>query len=368
MSKKGKSHQVRRAKKEWTKRNRSRVSRLEQLGSDEENFDNITSGQQAMRPKGVEIDGEGNHDDLQRGEVVRSQSGLYTVALDRDNERVDCRAKRGASTENESTTLVTVGDRVRVQLLEEGKGLIHHVEERKSVIGRAGTGAKKGGHQVIAANLDLLFCVVSAERDNVRQSVIDRFIVGALLGEITPVIVLNKIDTADEEYLEMLEEGLEIYPDLGYEVIFTSATEDWGIEAIHQFTAGKTAALVGQSGVGKSTLVNAVLGREEREVGEVRARDRRGRHTTTNSEILPLPGGGRLIDTPGLREFGIWDLEGEELDGYFVEFLDHLQDCKYLPCTHTHEPACAVKVAVEAGEIDPGRFESYLSIFASLSS
>ncbi len=366
MAKKEGSHQARRAKKEWTKGGRGRVSRLESIGGDEANFDDIVSGQQSMRPRGVEIDAEKELGDLLRGEVIRSQSGLYTVALDDGDQILDCRVKRGASTENDDATLVTVGDRVRLQDLEEENGLIHHVEERKSVIGRVGTGSKKGGHQVIAANLDLLFCVVSAERDNVRQTVIDRFIVGALLGEVEPVIILNKIDTADDEYLEMLEEGLGIYPDLGYEVIFTSATEDAGIDAVRAFVSGKTAALVGQSGVGKSTLVNAVLGRKEREVGEVRARDRRGRHTTTSSEIIEIPGGGRLIDTPGLREFGIWDLEGQELDGYFVEFLDHLQECKYLPCTHTHEPECAVKDAVETGEIDPGRYASYLSIFESL--
>ena len=366
MAKKGGSHRARRAKKEWTKGRKERVSRLESIGRDEENFDDIVTGQQSMRPLGVEIDSEGEYGDLPRGEVIRSQSGLYRVDLRESDEMLDCRVKRGASTENEDATLVTVGDIVRAQPLEEGNGLIHHVEERTSVIGRAGTGSKRGGHQVIAANLDLLFCVVSAERDNVRQTVIDRFIVGALLGEVEPVIILNKIDTADDEYLEMLEEGLGVYLDLGYEVIFTSATEDAGIDAVREFVSGKTAALVGQSGVGKSTLVNAVLGRREREVGEVRARDRRGRHTTTSSEIIDIPGGGRLIDTPGLREFGIWDLEGQELDGYFVEFLDHLQECRYLPCTHTHEPGCAVKEAVEAGEIDPGRYVSYLSIFESL--
>lgn len=368
MSKRSENSRARRAKRDWTKGNRGRVSRLESKGKKEEDFDDVLSGRESMRPRAISIDDEGDIEDLPQGEVIRSQSGLYEVALEGDTGVLACRVKRGASTGNNDATLVTVGDRVRVQPLEDGHGLIHHVEERASVIGRAGTGSKRGGHQVIAANLELLFCVISAERDNVRQTVIDRYIVGALLGGVEPVIILNKIDTADEEFQEMLEEGLGIYVDLGYDVIFTSATEDVGIDAVRDFVRGKTAALVGQSGVGKSTLVNAVLGREERLTAEVRASDRRGRHTTTSSEIIPVPGGGRLIDTPGLREFGIWDLEPEELDGYFVEFLDYLQDCKYLPCTHTHEPDCAVKQAVEEGKIDPGRYASYLSLYQSLES
>jgi ribosome biogenesis GTPase len=368
MSKRSDNSRARRAKRDWTKGNRGRVSRLESKGKKEEDFDDVLSGRESMRPRAITIDDEGDIDDLPKGEVIRAQSGLYEIALEGGEDVLSCRVKRGASTENNDATLVTVGDQVRVQPLEDGHGLIHHIEERASVIGRAGTGSKRGGHQVIAANLELLFCVLSAERDDVRQTVIDRYIVGALLGGVEPVIILNKIDTADEEFQEMLEEGLGIYVDLGYDVIFTSATEDVGIDAIREFVRGKTAALVGQSGVGKSTLVNAVLGREERLTAEVRSRDRRGRHTTTSSEIIPVPGGGRLIDTPGLREFGIWDLEPEELDGYFVEFLDYLQDCKYLPCTHTHEPECAVKKAVEDGKIDPGRYASYLSLYASLES
>lgn len=366
MAKKSGNSRARRAKRDWTKGNRSRVSRLESKGKKEEDYDDVLSGRASMRPRAISIDDTGDIDELPRGEVLRAQSGLYDVDLEEFDGTVACRVKRGASTENNDATLVTVGDMVRVQPLEEGHGLIHHVEERKSVVGRSGTGAKRGGHQVIAANLELLFCVVSAERDDVRQTVIDRYIVGALLGGVEPVIILNKIDTADEEFQEMLEEGLGVYVDLGYDVIFTSATEEVGIDAVRDFVRGKTAALVGQSGVGKSTLVNAVLGRQEREVGEVRASDRRGRHTTTNSEIVPVPGGGRLIDTPGLREFGIWDLEGQELDGYFVEFLDYLQECRYTPCTHTHEPGCAVKEAVEQGKIDQGRYVSYLSIYESL--
>ena len=366
MSKRKESQRARRVKKDWTKGNRGRLSRLDAIGGKEEDFDALTGGRESMRPRGVTIDELRDVEALPRGEVVRTQSGTYDVALEGSGTIVSCRVKRGASTENPQATIVVIGDVVRVAMMEGNHGLIQHVEERHGIIGRAGTGAHRGGQQVIAANVDMILCVVSAERDNIRPSLIDRFIVGALLGEVEPVIVVNKIDTADEQFIEAIAETLAIYPELGYQVLFTSATTGYGLEDLVAACAGLTCAIIGQSGVGKSTLVNAVLGREEREVGEVRASDRRGRHTTVGSQILDMPGGGRLIDTPGLREFGIWDLDPQELDGYFVEFADYHQKCKYLPCTHTHEPECAVQAAVEAGEIDQGRYESYLAILETL--
>ena len=366
MSKQKGSHRARRARKDWTKGNRDRLSRLDREGDSEEHFDAVQSGRQRMRPRAVTIDEVGDLEEFLRGQVVRAQSGVYEVSLDEGEELLACRVKRGASTENDDATLVTIGDFVHTQPLEGSHGLIHHVEERHTFIGRSGTGRQKGSQQIIAANLDAVFCVATAERDSFRRTVIDRYIVGALLGDVVPVIVLNKIDTADEYYLQALKEDLSVYEELGYTLLFTSAKTMEGIDELRETCRNRITAMVGQSGVGKSTLVNVVLGREERETGEVRESDRRGRHTTVGSEILPIPGGGQLIDTPGLREFGIYDLEPQELDGYFVEFLDYLQDCKYLPCTHTHEPGCAVRGAVEEGEIDEGRYVSYLGIIDTL--
>lgn len=342
------------------------MSRMSTAEGDDANRDSMTVGQERMRPRAITIDEAGNTGRLPRGEVVHSQSGVYTVRIAENRQTFSCRVKRGASTENADATLVTIGDIVRVQPLEDGHGLIHHIESRKTLIGRSGTGRHQGGRQVIAANLDQILCVASAEREDFRLTVIDRFIVGALLGEVTPIIVVNKIDTADEAFAQALTEGLSLYLDLGYQLIFMSARSGEGIAELREICRDKTSALVGQSGVGKSTIANAMLGREARETGAVRETDQRGRHTTVGSEILDLAGGGRLIDTPGLREFGIWDLEPQELDGYFVEFLNYLQNCKYLPCTHTHEPGCAVIQAVEEGVIDEGRYTSYLAIFDTL--
>lgn len=354
-----KHSRLRRARKDWVKGNRERISRID---ADDES---VAGGHERMRPRAIAIDEAGNALELPRGQVVRTESGRNEVRLDESGATLLCQVKRGASTDNEGSTLVVVGDHVRVQPLEEGRGLIFHVEERRSRIGRAAAGGKRM-EQVVAANVDVILCTIAADRPDFRRTVLDRFIVAALLGGSEPIIVVNKIDTLDDVLAELIGEEVEVYHDLGYPIHFISASTGEGLEGLLEAIAGRTAVLVGQSGAGKSTITNAMVGTDVRRVGEVREKDRRGIHTTVDSVMLPLPGGGWLIDTPGLREFGIWDLEPEELDGYFVEFGDFLQQCRYLPCTHTHEPGCAVRDAVDKGLIDEGRYESYLSIYESL--
>ena len=322
-------------------------------------------GHEKMRPKAITIDDVRDVDELPRGQVMEVESGRYDVKLDTTGELLACRLKRGASTENEQSTIVVVGDFVRVQPLEGERGLIHHVEERSTRLGRTASG-QEGMEHVLAANVDTLFCVAAADRPDFRRTIIDRYIVAAHLGGVTPVIVLNKMDTVDGELRELLEEEIAVYSDIGYETILTSVETGEGIDELMERVRDRVCVFIGQSGVGKSSLTNALLGRDVRRISEVREKDRRGTHTTISSTMLPVPSGGYIIDTPGMREFGIWDLEPEELDAYFTEFLDYLRDCKYLPCTHTHEPGCAVRAAVERGEIDEGRYASYLAIFDSL--
>lgn len=356
----GKHSRLRRAQKDWVKGNRERAQRIDPEA------EGAAAGRERMKPKAITLEADGNVIALPRGRVMLAESGRYDVRLDEGGEVLNCKVKRGASTENELSTLVVVGDFVRVQPLEDGRGLIHHVEERATHLGRNAAG-REGMEHVIAANVDLLVCIVSADRPNFRRTIIDRYIVSALLGHVKPLVVMNKMDTVEGELDELLREEMAIYEDLGYQTLFTSTVTGEGIEELASAIAGITTVLVGHSGVGKSSLTNVLLGRNERRTGEVREKDRRGTHTTIGSAMMPLPDdGGYLIDTPGMREFGIWDLEPEELDGYFVEFQDYLQQCRFLPCTHTHEPGCAVIAAVEEGEIDEGRYASYLNIFESL--
>ena len=257
--------------------------------------------------------------------------------------------------------LVTVGDFV---LFEKEKGLIVHVEPRKSVLSRLEhlTGKKE---QLIAANIDQVLITVSVVAPPLKPSLIDRYIIATRKGNMEPVIVINKVDLLENE--NVLKDFVKTYRSLGLRVLMVSAISGVGMEELKEVMRGKASVFSGQSGVGKSSLINATTGLDLA-IGELAIKTQKGSHTTTGAHLIPLACGGWCIDTPGIRSFGMWELKKEDLDAFFPEISEQGLDCKYQNCTHTHEPSCAVRQAVEAGTLSHLRYESYCKLLEEISS
>jgi ribosome biogenesis GTPase len=274
-----------------------------------------------------------------------------------DGRRLGCMASgRGKA--------AVVGDRVRLEGGREGQ-LVVEVAPRETEFVRADALGRRA--QVLAANVTRVF-VVCAVEPPLREGLIDRYIVAAERAGAEAHVVFNKLDLLDddEELDEEVRERLAVYPPLGYPVHFASAHDGRGIDGLRAAIVGQTGIFVGHSGVGKTSLLNALdpgLGERVQELSEGSGR---GRHTTTTSALYRLPGGGEIIDSPGVRAFGLWGIEPDEVKLHFVEFGEYAQQCKFANCTHDHEPGCAVVDAVEAGHIHPERYESYLRIRDSL--
>lgn len=260
-----------------------------------------------------------------------------------------------------STNPIAVGDLVEYEGGEGGLATIKSILPRKNHIIRKSTNLSRQSH-VIASNLDMVFLVMTIDMPQVKLPFIDRFLVTCEAYNVPVTIVINKMDIYGEETMEMVRAFEQIYSHAGYRIIECSATTGMGIEEIREACKDKIVLFSGQSGVGKSSLIGALDPALDLRVGEISAYHQQGKHTTTFYEMHPISTGGFVIDTPGIRGFGLVDVSQLELSGYFPEMLRVEDNCRFAPCTHTHEPGCAVKEAVENGEISVERYESYLGM------
>ena len=292
--------------------------------------------------------------------IVPDCTGRRYIILTPDGRRLETRL-RGRLRLNGSRTTnpVAVGDRVLYEETPEG-ATITAVEPRRNYLIRRASNLSKESH-VIASNLDRALLVATLFSPVTNTEFIDRFLVTCEAYAIPAAIVLNKLDLAAERPDE-LDEFIAIYETAGYAVYPVSATEGTGLETLRELTAGKTTLLTGNSGAGKSTLIKALVPDADVRINRISEYHHKGMHTTTFARMYPLAGGGNIIDTPGIKGFGLVDIEPGEVFRYFPEFMRHSPDCQYYNCTHTHEPGCAVTAAVERGDIAPQRYISYIKL------
>lgn len=269
-------------------------------------------------------------------------------------------------------TLVVVGDRVwyipEATTTEPGqqKGVIIRVDDRTTILSRRAAGRAQR-EQVLVANVDQLAIVIAAAQPDYHRRLIDRYLIAADKGDLEPLIIVNKVDLVSGDLLAVIVEDLLVYADdLHLDVFFVSTVTKAGIAELLSRLSGKCTLIAGQSGVGKTSMIN-LLTQNQFRVGEISRQYQKGRHTTTGATVIPLPGGGSVVDSPGIREFALWQLGADELQYYFVEFAPHAPNCKFASCTHTHEPGCAVKQAVDDGTVEEGRYNSYTILLEEVS-
>ncbi len=296
-----------------------------------------------------------------QGTVIKSSGSVYGVRAT-DGRVVDCRVKGNFRLKGiRSTNPVAVGDHVKFDVRSDGTAYIVEILERKNYIVRKASNLSKQSH-ILAANLDLCFLVVTINHPATATTFIDRFLAAAEAYRVPTVLVFNKTDLYNEAEREELEYLTALYESIGYSCMRTSATDGSGIEQLREAMRGKVSLLAGNSGVGKSSIANAIAPEIAARVGEISKTHDTGMHTTTYTEMFEFMPGSYLVDTPGVKGFGTFDMEAEEISHYFVEFFSLSRDCRYSNCTHTHEPGCAVLQALEKGEIAPSRYQSYLSM------
>ena len=296
-----------------------------------------------------------------QGTVIKSSGSVYGVRAI-DGTVVDCRVKGNFRLKGiRSTNPVAVGDNVVFDMREDGTAYIVDILERKNYIVRKASNLSKQSH-ILAANLDLCFLIATVSHPVTATTFIDRFLASAEAYRVPVVIVFNKTDLYNNAEQEELEYLTALYESIGYRCLHTSTVTNSGIDTLKEMMQGKTSLFAGNSGVGKSSLVNAISPEIAAKVGEISKTHDTGMHTTTYTEMFEFMPDSYIVDTPGVKGFGTFDMEVEEISHYFVEFFELSKDCRYGNCTHTHEPGCAVLEALERGEIAPSRYQSYLSM------
>ncbi len=314
--------------------------------------------------------------DLIEGLVIKAQSGFFTVHTEEGD--FTCRLRGRLKEEWRDTDLVAVGDQVRISPVEDGgmiEGMIEEVAERERALARLAPSAGRGSRhwtrrgylsereQVIIANPDHVVFVFACAEPEPRLRMLDRLLVGAELQEIPAVVCANKFDLVSEPEAHDL---FDIYEEIDYRVVYTSAKTGTGVEELHGLLVGRISALVGPSGAGKTSLLNAMQPGLGLRVREVSRATRKGRHTTVVPQLVPVNGSaseqGWVADTPGIRALALFDMDPEEIDAYFPDIAPLVADCRFSDCSHTVEPGCAVKEAVEEGVVSEHRYESYMRL------
>ncbi|EFB31265.1 ribosome small subunit-dependent GTPase A [Segatella oris] len=296
-----------------------------------------------------------------KGFVIKNTGSWYSVKTD-DGKVVECKIKGNFRLKGiRSTNPVAVGDHVEIALNQEGTAFITHIDERRNYIIRKSQNLSKQSH-IIAANVDQAFLIVTVNYPQTSTTFIDRFLASAEAYSVPVVLVFNKRDILSDDERHYQQSMVHLYETIGYECREISAATGEGVEGLHKLLKGKITLLSGNSGVGKSTLINQILPEANLRTAEISDAHNTGMHTTTFSEMLELPEGGYIIDTPGIKGFGTFDMEPEELTSYFREIFHFSKDCKFSNCTHTHEPGCAVLKALEDHYIAQSRYQSYLGM------
>lgn len=291
------------------------------------------------------------------GTVLRS-GGLRSTVRSTDGELYECATRRILKTlATDQRHVVAAGDRVLFRPDRNNEGIIERVEPRRGVLCRT----SRGRQHVLVANVDQLLIISSAAEPVIKPHLIDRFLVTAEKSKIAPIICINKIDLINPADLQPL---VGVYARMGYRVLLMSVQTGFGMDAVRQLVRGRQSVVIGQSGVGKSSLLNAIEANLQLKVNAVSAESQKGKHTTTAAQLIPLEMGGYVVDTPGIRQFQLWDIIPTEVIGFFRDLRPYVSLCQFPDCTHTHEANCAIKHAVADGALDARRYESYCQMFA----